>query len=311
MTQPETTRFAPSPTGGLHLGHACSALLAHTAARESGGRFLLRIEDIDAGRCRPEYTVQIIDELKWLGIDCDGPVRIQSGHMADYRRVLAELADRSLTYPCFCTRRDIADEIARMQSAPQGPEGPLYPGTCRTLDRHTRDVRLAGGTPHAIRLDIAACLRTLAAPLDGFLETGHGPDGENGLIAPQPHLLGDIVLGRRDVGVSYHLAVVIDDHDQGVTLVTRGEDLFAATHVQRLLQSVLGFSVPRYRHHPLVRDASGRRLAKRDQAQTLAALRASGVSAAAIRTAVSLYSGHRESGSLQALVSALVCDSGK
>ncbi|MDQ1303414.1 MAG: tRNA glutamyl-Q(34) synthetase GluQRS [Pseudomonadota bacterium] len=288
MTQPETTRFAPSPTGGLHLGHAWSALLAHAAARDSGGRFLLRIEDIDAGRCRPEYTEQIIDELKWLEIDWDGPVRLQSGRMADYRRVLADLTDRGLTYPCFCTRRDIADEIARMQSAPHGPEGPLYPGTCRTLDRHTRDARLAGGTPHAIRLDVAACLQALGAAPDGFLETGQGPDGERGLIILQPDMLGDIVLGRRDVGVSYHLAVVIDDHDQGVTLVTRGEDLFAATHVQRLLQAVLGLGAPRYRHHPLIRDASGRRLAKRDQTQTLAALRASGVSPAVVRARLRL-----------------------
>jgi glutamyl-Q tRNA(Asp) synthetase len=283
MTPPETTRFAPSPTGGLHLGHAWSAQLAHAAARDTGGRFLLRIEDIDAGRCRPEYTEQIIDELKWLGFDWDAPVRIQSGRMADYRRVLAELTDRGLTYPCFCTRRDIADEISRMQSAPQGPDGPLYPGTCRTLDERTRSARLTAGEPHAIRLDVAACLRMLATRLDGFLELGQGPGGESGLIAPQPDTLGDIVLGRRDVGVSYHLAVVIDDHDQGITLVTRGEDLFAATHVQRLLQSVLGFSAPRYRHHPLVRDASGRRLAKRDQAQTLAALRESGLSPAAVR----------------------------
>lgn len=283
MTQPETTRFAPSPTGGLHLGHAWSALLAHAAARDTGGQFLLRIEDIDAGRCRPEYTEQIIDELKWLGIDWDGPVCIQSGRMGDYRRVLAELTDRGLTYPCFCTRRDIADEIARMQSAPQGPDGPLYPGTCRTLDESTRTRRITTGEPHAIRLDVAACLRTLPTPLDGFLELGQGPGGESGLIAPRPDMLGDIVLGRRDVGVSYHLAVVIDDHDQGITLVTRGEDLYAATHVQRLLQAVLGFSAPRYRHHPLIRDASGRRLAKRDQAQTLAALRASGLSPAAVR----------------------------
>lgn len=283
MTLRDTTRFAPSPTGGLHLGHAYSALLAHAAARDSGGRFLLRIEDIDAGRCRPEYTAQIIDELTWLGIDPDGPVRHQSQRIPEYRRTLAGLTARGLTYPCFCTRRDIADEIARMQSAPQGPEGPLYPGTCRMLDDRTRSARLAAGELHALRLDVTACLRDLAAPPDSFLETGHGPAGETGLIALQPGLLGDIVLGRRDVGVSYHLAVVIDDHDQGVTLVTRGEDLFAATHVHRLLQAVLGFDAPRYRHHPLIRDASGRRLAKRDQAQTLAALRASGVSPVAVR----------------------------
>ncbi|MBM4221832.1 MAG: tRNA glutamyl-Q(34) synthetase GluQRS, partial [Gammaproteobacteria bacterium] len=223
------------------------------------------------------------NELQWLGLDWDGPVRYQSQRMNCYRSELASLAARGLTYPCFCTRSEIADEIARMQSAPQGPEGPLYPGSCRRLDEHTRASRIAAGTPHAIRLDVAACLRSLAAPPDGFIETGHGPGGESGLISLRPDILGDIVLGRRDVGVSYHLAVVLDDHDQGVTLVTRGEDLFAATHVQRLLQAVLGFNAPRYRHHPLIRDAGGRRLAKRDTAQTLAALRASGVSPAAVR----------------------------
>ncbi len=288
MAIPEITRFAPSPTGGLHLGHAYSARLAHAVARDTGGSFLLRIEDIDTVRCRPEYTAQIIDELKWLGLDWDGPVRHQSERIADYRREIAGLTARGLTYPCFCTRRDIADEISRMQSAPQGPEGPLYPGICRKLDESERAMRLAAGEPHAIRLNIAACIETLAAPLDGFVETGRGAAGQTGLIAPQPGILGDIVLGRRDVGVSYHLAVVIDDHDQGVTLVTRGDDLFMATHVQRLLQAVLGFAAPRYRHHRLIRDASGRRLAKRDQAQTLAALRASGVSPAAVRASLRL-----------------------
>ena len=288
MAIPEITRFAPSPTGGLHLGHAYSALLAHAVAQDTGGRFLLRIEDIDAGRCRPEYTAQILDELKWLGLDWDGQVRHQSERIADYRREIAALTARGLTYPCFCTRRDIADEISNMQSAPQGPEGPLYPGICRRLDESERALRLAAGEPHAVRLNISACLETLSAPLEGFLETGRGTGGEHGLIALQPGVLGDIVLGRRDVGVSYHLAVVIDDHDQGVSLVTRGEDLFTATHVQRLLQAVLGFAAPRYRHHRLIRDASGRRLAKRDQAQTLAALRASGMSPAAVRARLRL-----------------------
>lgn len=289
MTLPEITRFAPSPTGGLHLGHAYSALLAHTAARDTGGRFLLRIEDIDAGRCRPEYTTQIIDELQWLGLDWDGPVRRQSERIADYRRELAGLTARGLTYPCFCTRRDITDEISRMQSAPHGPEGPLYPGICRRLDESARAIRLAAGQPYAVRLDILACLQALGVGQpEGFLETGCGPAGETGQITLQAEMLGDIVLGRRDVGVSYHLAVVIDDHNQGVTLVSRGEDLFAATHVQRLLQAVLGFTAPRYRHHSLIRDAGGRRLAKRDQAQTLAALRASGISPEALRARLRL-----------------------
>lgn len=280
---PLVTRFAPSPTGLLHLGHALAAITAHDLARRSGGRFLLRIEDIDIGRCRPEFEAAIIEDLSWLGLSWDGPVLRQSEHLARYRARLAELSARSLTYPCFCTRAEIADEVARMPAAPQGPEGPLYPGTCRMLPAAERQARVAAGEVHAIRLDVAACLASLAGRTVSFEERGRGPGGEAGCITVDCAAFGDIVLGRKDVGVSYHLAVVLDDHEQGVSLVTRGEDLFAATHVQRLLQELLGLAAPAYHHHRLVRDASGRRLAKRDRDRTLAALRAAGASPAEVR----------------------------
>lgn len=290
MSRAETTRFAPSPTGPLHLGHALAAILAHDLARRTGGRFLLRIEDIDGARCRPEFEAGIQEDLEWLGLTVDGPMLRQSEHFTRYAERLTELDRRGLTYPCFCTRGEIAAEIARMTSAPQGPEGPLYPGTCRRLAPTERAARIAGGTPFATRLDVAACVATLRAPLR-FDETGSGPTGETGTIEVQPALAGDAILGRRDLGVSYHLAVVLDDHEQGVTCVSRGEDLFAATHVQRLLQSVLALDVPRYHHHRLVRDASGRRLAKRDAALALASLRDAGVTPQELRLQLGLV-GH-------------------
>jgi glutamyl-Q tRNA(Asp) synthetase len=279
----EVTRFAPSPTGRLHLGHALAAMTAHGLARACGGRFLLRMEDIDAARCRPEFEAGILEDLEALGLAWDGPVLRQSGRLGLYRARLAALTQRALTYPCFCTRGDIAAEIARMASAPQGPDGPLYPGSCRNLAPAERAERLASGAAHAVRLDVAACMAALNGRSLEFEETGVGPGGESGRIEVDAAMSGDIVLARKDVGVSYHLAVVIDDHEQGVTLVTRGEDLFAATHVQRLLQAVLGLDVPRYHHHRLVRDASGRRLAKRDDSLTLTALRAAGATPASIR----------------------------
>ncbi len=279
----ETTRFAPSPTGRLHLGHALAAITAHDLARASGGRFLLRVEDIDRTRCSAGFEAGIIEDLTWLGLTWDGPVLRQSEHMRRYRARLGELADRTLAYPCFCTRGSIAAEIERMSAAPQGPEGPLYPGTCRALSAAERDERIAAGEAHAWRLDATACVTALGQQALVFEERGHEGTGGNGAVDVSPGLFGDVVLGRRDIGVSYHLAVVLDDHAQGVTLVTRGEDLFAATHVQRLLQAVLGLEAPRYHHHRLVRDASGRRLAKRDRDLTLAALRAAGVTPAEIR----------------------------
>ncbi|TFG81649.1 MAG: tRNA glutamyl-Q(34) synthetase GluQRS [Chromatiales bacterium] len=288
MASPETTRFAPSPTGALHLGHAYAALLAHAAARNTGGQFLLRMEDLDEGRCNAHYEAAILADLEWLGVAGDGPVRHQSEHMDRYRQALEALAGQGLVYPCFCTRGDIAREIEMMASAPQGPDGPLYPGTCRLLPPAERRARLAAGTAHALRLDIDAAVEALEHAELQFEETGQGPGGESGLIAVRPGVLGDVVLGRKDLGVSYHLAVVIDDADQAVSLVTRGEDLFAATHVQRLLQSLLGLPVPRYRHHALIRGADGRRLAKRDRDQTLAALRASGMTPADIQRQLGL-----------------------
>ena len=283
MGGPETTRFAPSPTGPLHLGHAYAALLAHQAARETGGRFLLRIEDLDRGRCSTLCEDRIFEDLNWLGTHWDAPVCRQSKRLPLYRTALDCLTDRGLVYPCFCTRGAIAREIKGLAGAPQGPDGPLYPGTCRYLSHHEREARLAEGAAHALRLDIGLAVAQLPVGELCFEETGQGPAGETGRIAAQPALLGDLVLGRKDLGVSYHLAVVVDDANQGVSLVTRGNDLFSAAHVQRLLQALLGLPVPRYRHHPLIRNAAGQRLAKRDQAQALAALRESGVTPAEIR----------------------------
>lgn len=269
------TRFAPSPTGHLHLGHAHSALVGWQAARRAGGRFLLRIEDIDQTRCRPEFTAAILEDLVWLGLDWDGPVRIQSEHLADYRDALDRLERQGLLYPCFCTRADIKAEVARADAAPHGPEGPLYPGTCRTLAPAEREARMASGAAFALRLDVA---RALAL---GGRQSWQ--DEVAGTIAADPPSHGDVVLARKDTPTSYHLAVTVDDALQGVTLVTRGEDLFAATHIHRLLQAVLGLPTPRYRHHPLITDASGRRFAKRDRAMTLRRLRESGRSPAEVR----------------------------
>ena len=269
------TRFAPSPTGHLHLGHAHSALVGWQAARRAGGRFLLRIEDIDRSRCRPEFAAAIREDLAWLGLDWDGPVRIQSEHLAEYRAALDRLARQGLLYPCFCTRADIKAEVARADAAPHGPEGPLYPGTCRALAPSEREARMAAGAPFALRLDVARAVARV------------GPqswqDEVAGTIATDPLSHGDVVLARKDAPTSYHLAVTVDDTLQGVTLVTRGEDLFAATHVHRLLQALLGLPTPRYRHHRLITDANGRRFAKRDRAMTLRRLRETGCSPAEAR----------------------------
>ncbi len=269
------TRFAPSPTGHLHLGHAYSALFAEAAARREGGRFLLRIEDIDPARCRPEFEAAILDDLAWLGLEWEQPVRRQSEHLDEYRAALDRLSAMQLVYPCFCSRREIQAEIARAASAPQGPDGALYPGTCRALSSGERERRLSEDRPHALRLDVAAALRK-TGPL-------HWHDRARGTIAAQPELLGDVVLGRRDAPASYHLAVTLDDHRQAVSLVTRGEDLFAATHIHRLLQAVLDLATPDYHHHRLLTNAAGERLAKRDGALALSALRRAGHSAAAVR----------------------------
>jgi glutamyl-Q tRNA(Asp) synthetase len=272
------TRFAPSPTGWLHLGHVRSASQGFAAARRAGGRFLLRIEDIDRTRCREEYAAAILEDLEWLGLCWDGPVRRQSEHFADYRGALDRLAGQGLLYPCFCTRREIAAEIARSGAAPQGKEGPLYPGTCRRLAAAERARRIAEGRDYALRLDVAAAR---VGPLEWIEE---GAAGDERRLA-QPGLFGDVVLARKEFPASYHLAVTLDDAIQGVTLVTRGVDLAAATHIHRLLQALLGLPTPRYRHHALVTDAAGRRLAKRDHALSVRAMRAQGMTPAEVLAA--------------------------
>jgi glutamyl-Q tRNA(Asp) synthetase len=246
------------------------------------------MEDLDQTRSDARYETAILEDLTWLGLDWDGPVRRQSERPYHYRVALDTLIAQGLVYPCFCTRGDIAREIEAMTAAPQGPDGPLYPGTCRHLTQGERDARLAAGHPHALRLDILRAVERLQPAELDFEETGRGPAGESGLIVAQPGLLGDLVLGRKDLAVSYHLAVVMDDADQGITLVTRGDDLFSAAHVQRLLQALLGLPAPRYRHHALIRNTEGQRLAKRDQARTLAALRATGVTPKEIRQQLGL-----------------------
>jgi glutamyl-Q tRNA(Asp) synthetase len=272
---PIVTRFAPSPTGELHLGHAFSALIAWQRARATGGAFLLRIEDIDIRRCKREYETAILEDLHWLGLDWDGEVRRQSAHFPTYGRVLDGLGERGLVYPCFCTRADIAREVAASGHAPHGPDGPLYPGTCRHLTAGERQLRITGGEEFCLRLD-AARAAAEAGPYD-FSDEGRGR------IEGQPLLFGDVVLARKDTPTSYHLAVTVDDHLQGVTLVTRGEDLFPSTHVHRLLQCLLGYDAPQYAHHPLLTDENGRRFAKRDRSLTLRALRESGRSAEEVR----------------------------
>lgn len=264
---PIVTRFAPSPTGRLHLGHAHSALFARAQAGVNG-RFLLRIEDIDPGRCRPEFIDGIVEDLAWLGLEWEQPVRRQSEHLDDFRAALARLEQMGLLYPCFCTRKDIADEVARAGHAPHGPDGVLYPGLCRALSPSERAACMASGAAFALRLDMAAaCARV------GEL---HWHDRGSGRQRAAPELFGDVVLARKETPTSYHLAVTVDDALQGITLVTRGQDLFAATHVHRLLQALLGLPVPEYHHHGLLTDESGKRFAKRDRSLTLQSLREAG-----------------------------------
>ncbi len=271
------TRFAPSPTGYLHLGHAFSAFTAWQRARQAGGRFLLRLEDIDPGRCRPEFSESILEDLAWLGLDWDGEVRIQSAHLPDYRADLDGLAARHLVYPCFCSRAKIAREVAESVAASHGPDGaPLYPGTCRRLPEAVRVARMAAGEGHALRLDMARALAVAPGPLE-YEEEGKGS------VACDPARFGDVVLARKDAPASYHLCVTHDDALQGVTLVTRGEDLKPATDLHRLLQALVGWPTPRYAHHALLTDAAGRRLAKRDRAETLRQMRAAGVVPAELR----------------------------
>jgi glutamyl-Q tRNA(Asp) synthetase len=265
------TRFAPSPTGRLHLGHAYSAVLAHDYARERDGTFLLRIEDIDPGRSRAEYVDGIIEDLLWLGLEWDGGIVYQSERLPLYAEALARLKAQGLLYPCFCTRADIAASAAAPHGAERGSESgggaSLYPGTCRNL----ADPDLS--RPHAWRLDMAKAA-ALAGPL---IWTDEGKE-----VKAAPETFGDVVLARKDAPASYHLAVTVDDAAQGVTDIVRGRDLFSATHVHRLLQALLGLPVPAWHHHPLLTDAGGERLAKRRDAPSLAALREGGMDPAAL-----------------------------
>lgn len=263
------TRFAPSPSGLLHLGHAFSACFAAAEARARGGSFLLRIEDIDIGRCRPEFEAAILEDLAWLGLEWASPVRRQSEHFSDYKNALDRLDAMGLLYPCFLSRKEL-DEVL---SAPHfavgmGPDGPVVTDTDRLIPEGERSRRLEAGDPHVLRLRM-----TKAAALAGLLTWR---DVDQGIQTATPEIFGDVVLARKDVPTSYHLAVTVDDALQGVTLVTRGEDLFQASHLHRLLQALLGLPVPDYRHHALLTDEAGRRYAKRDKALTLRALRAAG-----------------------------------
>ena len=264
------TRFAPSPTGFLHRGHALSALTAHAAAREADGRFLLRIEDIDATRCRPAFETALLEDLAWLGLDWETPVRRQSDHFDDYHAALSRLVADGLLYRCFRTRREVSQAMA---SAPHGDMEVITGGPLTTADeaRH-----LADGEPFAWRLSLEA-----ARKLIGFTPLTFTDNAVP--VTARPELGGDVVLARKDVGVAYHLAVVVDDALQGVTHVIRGEDLRDATHVQRLLQALLRLPTPSYRHHPLLRDTAGRKLSKRDRAETLRSLRERGMSGADLR----------------------------
>ncbi len=287
---PPVFRFAPSPNGYLHLGHALSALLNADRARASGGRLLLRIEDIDAARCRPEYEAAIDEDLTWLGLAWERPVRRQSEHLADYRAALAKLDAMALIYPSFESRAEIAALVAEREAQspwPHDPDGaPLYPGNAKAMPAAKRARRMAAGAPYALRLDMAAAIARAGALT--WEETGAGPSGETGSIAANPSAWGDVILGRKETPTSYHLAVVVDDAAQGVSEVVRGRDLFHATSVHRLLQALLGLAAPRYHHHRLILDAQGDKLSKSTYATGLRELRARGASAADIRKSVGL-----------------------
>ncbi|HEY1724421.1 MAG TPA: tRNA glutamyl-Q(34) synthetase GluQRS [Steroidobacteraceae bacterium] len=284
QTANHTTRFAPSPTGWLHLGHALAAISAYEAA--GGGNFLLRIEDLDRGRCRLEFEAGIVEDLTWLGLQWQQPVLRQSERSEAHRAALATLDKAGLIYSCFCTRQEIVREIERAGEAPHRSGEVVYPGTCRTLSRSECEMRKARGDPFALRLDSRK-----AAAMTGalsFEELGQGPDGENGDVPVEPGVLGDIVLARKGLPAAYHLAVVVDDAFQDVSLVTRGNDLFASAHVQRMLQAALGLPAPLYAHHRLILDADGSKLSKRDRSSTLRNIRQQGIDAAEIRRRIGL-----------------------
>ncbi len=287
---PPVFRFAPSPNGYLHLGHAFSALLNDELARKSGGRLLLRIEDIDAARCKPEFEAAIYEDLGWLGIAWEQPVRRQSEHLARYRQAIEKLSDQGLIYPSFESRAGIARLVAQHDANsrwPRDPDGvPLYPGAAKSLPSGERARLLESGAPYALRLDMAAaCAR--AGDLT-WIEHGEGPDGETGAVAARPQAWGDVILARKETPTSYHLSVVVDDALQGVTDVVRGQDLFWSTSVHRLLQQLLDLPQPAYRHHRLVRDGAGAKLSKSTAATGLRELRAAGATPTGIRRLVGL-----------------------
>ena len=283
-------RFAPSPNGYLHLGHAYSALLNHDMARDLGGRLLLRIEDIDVSRCRPEYEAAIYQDLAWLGISWDTSVRRQSEQFDDYRTALAKLEAQGLIYPSFESRSEIAALVAardRQGHWPRDPDGvPLYPGDARQLPAAERERRRRAGEPYALRLALDAAIAR--AGVLTWTETGSGPQGQTGIVEAAPQMWGDVVLARKEVPASYHLAVAIDDARQCVTDVVRGQDLFWATGIHRLLQALLGLPQPVYHHHKLILDADGRKLSKSTQATSLRELRAAGATPADVRRMVGL-----------------------
>ncbi len=283
VSAPFVTRFAPSPTGLLHRGHAYSALLAYEAAQAAGGTLLLRIEDIDATRARSEFEAAISEDLAWLGITWPEPVRRQSEHLDDYEAALSRLAADGLVYRCFRTRKEVAQAMA------SAPHGAMDTFRSAPLPAGEEAERLARGEAFAWRLSLDAAHVRLGGFEDlSFLEEGQGPNGESGLIGARPELGGDVVLARKDVGVAYHLAVVIDDALQGVTHVIRGCDLFEAAHVQRLLQALLALPTPVYRHHRLLAGPDGKRYAKRDRAETLQALRVAGLTPEQLRQEMGL-----------------------
>jgi glutamyl-Q tRNA(Asp) synthetase len=288
------TRFAPSPTGPLHLGHAYSALLAFDMAQAEGGDFLLRVEDIDQSRCRPEWEALIFDDLAWLGLTWPKPVMRQSDRLSVYHAGLQRLWARGLLYECSCNRRDIKDAISAPQegaSPVAGPDGLIYPGTCRSKSRRPDQPMPQEA---ALRLDMAQAVAVISGTRRdlSFCETGQGPDGQHGRIGLDAKALvkmvGDVVLCRRDMGTSYHLSVVLDDADQGISHVTRGQDLFSATHIHVVLQHLLNLPTPIYHHHRLIRDEQGKRLAKRDDARAIQTYREAGATATDIREMVGL-----------------------
>jgi glutamyl-Q tRNA(Asp) synthetase len=287
---PPVFRFAPSPNGSLHLGHALSALLNADMARAAGGRLLLRIEDIDEARCRVEFEAAIYEDLAWLGIEWEKPVWRQSEHYDDYRTALARLDAMGLVYPSFESRAEVAARVIKREKKapwPRDPDGvPLYPGDAKQMPATERARRMATAEPYALRLDMAAAIAR-AGPLT-WSESGQGPTGETGTVAADPAAWGDVILARKDTPTSYHLAVSVDDAAQGVTEVVRGRDLFHATSVHRLLQALLGLPAPRYHHHRLILDAGGNKLSKSTAATGLRELRAAGATPAEIRRLVGL-----------------------